>query len=76
MSDAISRLTSKSQTTIPKAVRDALAVGPGDSLAYEIKDDAVLIRKASPLDREYLRNLESTLTEWSLAEDAEAYDDL
>ena len=76
MSDAISRLTSKAQTTIPKPVREALGVGPGDSLTYEIKGNAVLIRKASPLDVEYLRNLESTLTEWSLAEDAEAYDDL
>lgn len=76
MPDAISRLTSKAQTTIPKAVREALAVGPGDSLVYEIKDNAVLVRKASPLDVEYLRNLESMLTEWSLAEDAEAYDDL
>ncbi|MBS3762899.1 MAG: AbrB/MazE/SpoVT family DNA-binding domain-containing protein [Planctomycetes bacterium] len=28
----------KGQTTIPKDVREALGIGPGDSLVYEIKD--------------------------------------
>lgn len=32
----IATITAKGQTTLPKAVRQALAVGPGDKIAYEI----------------------------------------
>lgn len=76
MAEVISRLTSKAQTTIPKAVRDALALAPGDSLLYRIEGDRVVLRKAPPLDLDYLRGLQETLSEWSSPEDDEAYDDL
>jgi antitoxin PrlF len=32
----IATVTAKGQTTLPKAVRQALSVGPGDKIAYEI----------------------------------------
>ncbi|QTD43995.1 type II toxin-antitoxin system PrlF family antitoxin [Ottowia testudinis] len=32
-------LTSKSQVTVPKAVRKALGVGPGESVDYEVQTD-------------------------------------
>lgn len=32
----IATITAKGQTTLPKAVRQALSVGPGDKIAYEI----------------------------------------
>lgn len=32
-------LTSKSQVTVPKAVRHALGVGPGQAIDYEIEAD-------------------------------------
>jgi bifunctional DNA-binding transcriptional regulator/antitoxin component of YhaV-PrlF toxin-antitoxin module len=32
------KLTSKAQTTIPKAIRRVLAVGAGDKVAYAIED--------------------------------------
>jgi len=38
-----SQLTSKGQTTIPAAVREALDLHPRDRLAYEIKPDGVVI---------------------------------
>ncbi len=41
-----SKLTSKSQTTIPQAVRTALGLKQGDEIAYEIDGDRVLLRKA------------------------------
>lgn len=41
-----SRLTSRSQTTIPRGVREALEVGPGDELAYEIHRGYVILRPA------------------------------
>lgn len=71
-----SRITSKSQTTIPKAVRKALGVAAGDTLTYEIEGDQVIVRRAARLDPSYLRSLQTTLSEWETAEDRAAYDDL
>lgn len=34
-----STITIKGQTTLPKSVRDALDIGPGDRLRYVILDD-------------------------------------
>lgn len=39
-------LTTKSQTTLPRGVRDALHVGPGDELLYEIQGNRATIRRA------------------------------
>lgn len=41
------RLTSKSQTTVPRAVRTALGLRPGDEIAYRIDDDKVILTKVS-----------------------------
>lgn len=46
-----STLTAKAQTTLPKAVRDALQVGPGDRLRYIISDDDVRILAVRPVER-------------------------
>lgn len=73
---AVSRLTSKSQTTVPREVREKLALGPGDVIVYEIVGEEVRLHKGSPLDVPYLRSLQSTLSEWDSPEDAAAYDDL
>lgn len=40
-----SRVTSKAQTTIPKAVRVALGLAEGDTLVYEIVDGHVVLRR-------------------------------
>ena len=40
-----SRVTSKAQTTIPKAVRAALGLVEGDTLVYEIVDGQVVLRR-------------------------------
>jgi AbrB family looped-hinge helix DNA binding protein len=73
---ALSKLTAKGQTTIPREVREKLALKPGDLIAFEIQGDAVQLRKVEPLDVGYLRAVQSTLSEWESPEDAEAYDDL
>ena len=76
MSEAAhSKLTAKAQTTVPKAVRKALGLKPGDTLVYEVRGDRALLRKASPLDKPFLRALQSTLNEWDSPEDS-AFDDL
>lgn len=57
----IGRITAKAQTTIPRAVRMALGVKPGDEISYEIEGDRVIIRRAGdPFDRPF-----AAFTEWS-----------
>jgi antitoxin PrlF len=43
-----STITSKGQTTVPKEVRDALGVGPGDRLTWEIRGGRVAITAGRP----------------------------
>jgi antitoxin PrlF len=77
MNAVFSKLTAKSQTTVPKEVREALRIGPGDMLVYRIAEGGeVTLARAEKLDLAYLKALESTLSEWSSPEDADAYDNL
>ena len=76
MNAVFGKLTSKAQTTLPKEVREALGVKPGDMLVYRIAKGKVTLARAEPLDRAYLGAVESTLSEWGSAEDAAAYDKL
>jgi len=46
-----SAITSKGQTTLPKAVREALEVQPGDRVRYIVHRDEVRIRKVKPIGR-------------------------
>jgi AbrB family looped-hinge helix DNA binding protein len=74
---ATSRLTSKSQATVPTDVRKRLNLKPGDTLIFEeFEAGAVCIRKAEPLDIEFLSALETTLSEWNSENDDRAYSDL
>lgn len=74
---AVGKITSKGQTTIPQDVRAALHVAPGDLIAWEVgPDGTATVRRVQPMDIEYLRAIEGTLSEWSGAADEEAYRDL
>lgn len=44
----ISTITSKRQTTIPKEVCDALDVGPGDKITWEVRGGKVAITTERP----------------------------
>ncbi len=46
-----STITSKGQTTLPKEVRDALDLKPGDRVRYFIDDGEVCIRPLVPIER-------------------------
>ena len=48
-----SQLASDGRTTLPKAVREALAVQPGDRVRYTILDGEVRIRAVRPLQQLY-----------------------
>jgi len=71
---AVAKITAKGQTTIPQQVRAALSVSAGDLIAWEVgADGTATVRRVSPLDIEYLRAVEATLTEWASSADDEAY---
>ena len=73
---AKSRLTSKSQATVPAGVRKRLSLKPGDMLLFEESEAGTIsIRKAEPLDIEFLSALETTLSEWNSDNDDRAYRD-
>jgi antitoxin PrlF len=71
----ISKLTSKSQTVVPQAVRKQLGLKPGDRIRYRVKGKRALIEKV---------NLSSTskddpfiaFDEWASEADDRAYRDL
>jgi antitoxin PrlF len=74
---AVAKITSKGQTTIPREIREALGVGPGDFISWDVAEDgSVRVHAVRPLDLEYLRALEGTVSEWAGAADEEAYRDL
>lgn len=69
----LSRISSKAQTTIPKAVRAALGLRRGDEIAYEIDGDRVILTRAKEPDG-FVANF-STFSEWASEADG-AYDEL
>jgi len=72
----ISRVSSKGQVTLPKRVREAIGVGPGDVVAYDVNKGVVTLRRLEPIDLAFHAAVESTLAEWGSKEDDEAYGDL
>jgi antitoxin PrlF len=71
-----SRITQKHQATIPTEIRKVLDLHGGDFLGFEIHDKSVMIRKVSPLDLEFARALQHTVSEWGSKEDQKLYADL
>ena len=76
MQTAISKLTKKYQATVPEAVRKILGLNAGDIIAFDIEKDIIKLRKASPIDIEFMNALVPTLNEWNSQNDEEAYNDL
>ena len=72
----LSRITSKSQTTVPRAVRQALHLQPGDTLAYRIEDGEVRISKLHEAAGSDLPDPFAAFVEWADALDTEDFRDL
>lgn len=68
-----SKLTTKAQTTLPRAVRSALGVGPGDDLVYKIEGDVVTLSRAAT---GVVEDPFTTFTEWDSEADHRAYAEL
>ena len=76
MQTVVSKLTQKYQATIPELVRKKLSLKAGDTVAFDLDDGHISLRKAQPMDVAFLQSLEGTLTEWASPSDEEAYRDL
>ena len=76
MQTVISKLTKKYQATIPKAFRNKLKLNAGDTIAFEIENDVIKLRKAMPIDIAFDSALVPTLSEWESQNDQDAYNDL
>jgi len=64
-----SKVSVKSQTVLPRAVRAKLGVKPGDTLRYRLTDEGVLIDKApAEADDPF-----ASFSEWSSEADEKAY---
>ena len=68
-----SKVSVKSQTVIPRQVRETLGLHPGDTLRYRLTADGILIDKAP---RGEMEDPFVTFTEWSSEADEKAYADL
>ena len=71
-----SKLSSQGQVTVPKAIRERLALEPGDLVAYEVVEGKVVLTRVDPFDAAYHAALSTTLEEWDSPEDDEAFKDL
>lgn len=67
-----SKLTAKSQTTLPRSVRSALCIQPGDEIAYQIEAGRVTLTKVEQ-PRPMADDPFLTFTEWASPEDDQAY---
>ena len=59
----IARITAKGRTTIPISIRKAANLNAGDTLAFEIKEDYLIIKKIVPPGDANLKSIEKTLLE-------------
>jgi antitoxin PrlF len=50
-----SKITSKGQITVPKVVREALALVPGDRMSFVVHDDGTVTVEAESVDLSSLR---------------------
>lgn len=50
--EEICTITAKGQTTVPKAIRQALGVGYGGRIAFRVEDGAVSVRAAGEPDED------------------------
>ncbi len=72
----VSRLSSKGQVTIPRKIREAIGLKPGDLVTYELQDQVIRLKRVAPFDAAFHAALSDTLEEWTSPEDEEAFRDL
>lgn len=68
----VSKVSVKSQTVLPREVRERLGIGPGDRLRYLFDEDGIRIEKETQREDDPF----IAFTEWASEADDEAYGDL
>ncbi len=68
-----SRISVKSQTVIPRTVRDRLGLRPGDRLRYRVTTDGILLDKAPANEAD---DPFAAFSEWASDADEKAYSKL
>ena len=73
-----SELLDKGQVRLPRKIRQALGLAPGDLVSYEIvpHHDAVILRRAEQSDNALHLAISDSINEWISAQDMEAFKDL
>lgn len=69
----LGRVTSKAQITIPRAVRLALGLMPGDDVVWEIDGDHAVMARAKSAPDPFVGNFDA-FTEWASEADCNAFD--
>ena len=72
----VSKISIKGQITIPKEIRNAIGIKPGDLITYELRGETVKLRRVNPFDSLFHFAISETLEEWNSPEDEEAFNDL
>jgi antitoxin PrlF len=67
---AFSKVSAKSQTVIPRPVRERLGLKPGDTLRYRLTEDGVLLDKAQANEAS---GPFAAFSEWGSEADEKAY---
>ncbi len=71
-----SRVTASGRTTIPRSIREAAGLYAGDTLAFETDGEQVVARKVLQGGDGAARDVSETMSEWTSAQDEEAWHDL
>jgi len=73
INDNLSKLTTKSQTVIPKPIREYLGLKTGDRIRYITRNNRVEMEKVKTQSED---DPFATFTEWASDNDEEAYGEL
>ena len=73
-----SELLDKGQVRLPRKIRQALHLDPGDSVSFEIvpHHDAVILRRTEATDDALHLAISDSINEWISAQDLESFQDL
>lgn len=69
LSATFSKVSVKSQTVIPREIRQKLQLKPGDTLRYRVTDNGILLDKATEAGDDPF----ASFSEWTSEADEKAY---